>query len=40
MLEFAARPDRKPMGHFLYKKVLLAYDGSIEGRRALRKGRG
>jgi nucleotide-binding universal stress UspA family protein len=26
------------MGHFLYKKVLLAYDGSIEGRRALREG--
>jgi nucleotide-binding universal stress UspA family protein len=24
--------------HFLYKKVLLAYDGSIEGRRALREG--
>jgi nucleotide-binding universal stress UspA family protein len=22
----------------LYKKVLLAYDGSIEGRRALREG--
>src|SRR5271163_5009370 len=23
---------------FLYKKVLLAYDGSVEGRRALREG--
>ncbi len=29
---------RKPKGHFLYKKVLLAYDGSVEGRRALREG--
>jgi nucleotide-binding universal stress UspA family protein len=26
------------MGDFLYKKVLLAYDGSVEGRRALREG--
>jgi nucleotide-binding universal stress UspA family protein len=25
-------------GRLLYKKVLLAYDGSIEGRRALREG--
>jgi hypothetical protein len=25
-------------GHIVYKKVLLAYDGSIEGRRALREG--
>src|SRR5471032_3169779 len=25
-------------GHLMYKKVLLAYDGSIEGRRALREG--
>ena len=24
--------------HLMYKKVLLAYDGSIEGRRALREG--
>jgi hypothetical protein len=28
--------DRR--GDLLYKKVLLAYDGSIEGRRALREG--
>ena len=28
----------KSMEHCLYKKVLLAYDGSIEGRRALREG--
>ena len=27
-----------PEGCILYKKVLLAYDGSIEGRRALREG--
>ena len=26
------------MGCLVYKKVLLAYDGSIEGRRALREG--
>jgi len=25
-------------GRILYKKILLAYDGSIEGRRALREG--
>ena len=25
-------------GSFVYKKVLLAYDGSVEGRRALREG--
>src|SRR6266478_8761648 len=29
---------REPRGRILYKKVLLAYDGSIEGRRALREG--
>src|SRR5436305_13440322 len=28
-------PERE---HFVYKKILLAYDGSIEGRRALREG--
>jgi nucleotide-binding universal stress UspA family protein len=28
----------EPKGDILYKKVLLAYDGSIEGRRALREG--
>ena len=29
---------RQSRGQILYKKVLLAYDGSIEGRRALREG--
>jgi len=29
---------RSKGGSFLYKKVLLAYDRSIEGRRALREG--
>jgi nucleotide-binding universal stress UspA family protein len=29
---------RQSRGQILYKKVLLAYDGSVEGRRALREG--
>jgi hypothetical protein len=32
------RVHRKRWEHILYKKVLLAYDGSIDGRRALREG--
>src|ERR1039458_3118902 len=32
------RPDSRGGERLMYKKVLLAYDGSIEGRLALREG--
>src|SRR5882724_7791095 len=35
---FGWQSIRQSRGQILYKKVLLAYDGSIEGRRALREG--
>jgi hypothetical protein len=38
VLAFTGWSSRQSMEHLMYKKVLLAYDGSIEGRRALREG--
>lgn len=38
MLDFDQEAYRQRREDFLYRKVLLAYDGSIEGRRALREG--
>jgi nucleotide-binding universal stress UspA family protein len=38
VLVFMGWSWRQSREHRMYKKVLLAYDGSIEGRRALREG--
>jgi nucleotide-binding universal stress UspA family protein len=32
------RPSRDVVGVNMYKRILLAYDGSVEGRTALREG--